>query len=522
MKGECFIGVDCSTQSTKAVLFDCRGRALREARSSHMFRSPHNGWAEQDATELWSSLCAALRKLTDGLDMRGIGGMGIAYQRETFVPLDGKGREIRPAILWLDQRSFKEVEEIESDIGGEYFQQLTGKILNTLPSLPKIRWIRNSEPEHYRRIDKLCDVGAYLNWKLTGRMISPYSGADTTGLFGLEARDWADDLLSYMGLNRENMPDVVPAGTEVGGITAKAAAATGLPEGFPVFAAGGDGQVFAVGVGSMGVDTVALSLGTSVVWGVHNSEYRTSSYFRTMMSCQPNTYYCESALISGSNTIKWFIDEMGGEEITLAKSRNISPESLLEDKIRDIDPGCDGLITLPYWRGVMNPYNNPGARGMTLGWSDYHTRYHFYRSILEGIAFELRLVIEGYRDTLQLTPRMFRIGSGGAQSALWAQIISDVNGLDVMVTDSFENTALGAAMIAAWGAGVYDDLRTASERMSRVKDPITSCSENHDIYSRLYTTVYKKIYPAMRRYLNILGGYGLHNPLNGNTNGLES
>jgi len=450
-----------------------------------MFRSPHNGWAEQDATELWSSLCAALRTLTDGLDMRRIGGMGIAYQRETFVPLDGKGREIRPAILWLDQRSFKEVEEIESDIGGEYFQQLTGKILNTLPSLPKIRWIRNSEPEHYRRIDKLCDVGAYLNWKLTGRMISPYSGADTTGLFGLEARDWADDLLSYMGLNRENMPDVVPAGTEVGGITAKAAAATGLPEGFPVFAAGGDGQVFAVGVGSMGVDTVALSLGTSVVWGVHNSEYRTSSYFRTMMSCQPNTYYCESALISGSNTIKWFIDEMGGEEIALAKSRNISPESLLE-------------------------------------WSDYHTRYHFYRSIREGIAFELRLVIEGYRDTLQLTPRMFRIGSGGAQSALWAQIISDVNGLDVMVTDSFENTALGAAMIAAWGAGVYDDLRTASERMSRVKNPITSCRENHEIYSRLYTTVYKQIYPAIREYLNILGGYGIHDPLNGNTNSLES
>ena len=141
MKGECFIGVDCSTQSTKAVLFDCRGRVLREARSSHMFRSPHNGWAEQDATELWSSLCAALRTLTDGLDMRRIGGMGIAYQRETFVLLDDKGREIRPAILWLDQRSLNEVREIERDLGGELFHKQTGKILNTLPSLPKLKWI---------------------------------------------------------------------------------------------------------------------------------------------------------------------------------------------------------------------------------------------------------------------------------------------------------------------------------------------------------------------------------------------
>ncbi len=522
MKGECFIGVDCSTQSTKAVLFDCRGRALREARSSHMFRSPHNGWAEQDATELWDSLCAALRTLTDGLDLQQIEGMGIAYQRETFVLLDGKGREIRPAILWLDQRSLKEVEEIRRDIGGEYFQQLTGKILNTLPSLPKIKWIRNSEPEHYRRIDKLCDVGAYLNWKLTGRMISPFSGADTTGLFGLKARDWADDLLAYIGLNRENMPDVVPAGTEVGGITAKAAAATGLPEGFPVFAAGGDGQVFAVGVGSMGADALALSLGTSVVWGVHNSEYRTSSYFRTMMSCQPGTYYCESALISGSNTIKWFIDEMGGEEIAQAKARKISPESLLEDKIRDIDPGCDGLITLPYWRGVMNPYDNPGARGMTLGWSDYHTRYHFYRSILEGIAFELRLVTEGYGHVLGISPQVFRVGSGGAQSEVWAQIISDVNGMDVMVTDSHENTALGAAMIAAWGAGVYDDLREASERMSPVKRQIASCMENHEIYSRLYNTVYKNMYLTVQEYLTTLGSYGLNTHLQGTAHTEES
>lgn len=509
MSKECFIGVDCSTQSTKAVLFDCKGRALREARSAHNFRSPHNGWAEQDATELWDSLCAALRTLSDGLDLHHILGMGIAYQRETFVILDDNGREIRPAILWLDQRSLGEVGEIERDLGGAVFQQLTGKILNTLPSLPKLKWIQNNEPEHYRKIDKFCDVGAYLNWKLTDRMISPYSGADTSGLFSLTKRDWSDDLLAYMGLHRENMPEVVPAGARVGGITAKAAEATGLPEGLPVFAAGGDGQVFAVGTGSIGRDNVALSLGTSVVWGVHSTEYRTSSHFRTMMSCQPDTYYCESAIISGSNTIRWFIDEMGDEEIAHAKLKNSSPESLLEERIRDIDPGCDGLITLPYWRGVMNPYNNPGARGATLGWSDYHTRYHFYRSILEGIAFELRIVIAGYEDTLQLSPGMIRVGSGGAQSTIWLQIISDVNGMNVEISESFENTALGAAMITAWGAGVYNDLAEASENMSRMKMHINYSEEKHRIYSRLYEDVYRQIYPAVEGYLTTLGSYGL-------------
>ena len=315
MADECFIGVDCSTQSTKAVLFDAEGNVLHEARTAYSFTSPQNGWAEQDANEIWRSLCSTLRSLSDGLHGRHLIGMGIAYQRETFVVLDAKRREIRPAILWLDQRALNEVDEIERDIGGETFQEITGKILNTLPSLPKLRWIRNNEPELYRKIDKFCDVGAYLNWKLTGNLISPYPGADTSGLFALPTRDWSVELLWYMGLTRENMPELVPAGTGAGTITEEAAEASGLPKGLPVFAAGGDGQVFAVGTGSLGRDAVALSLGTSVVWGVHCTEYRTSSHFRTMMSCQPDTYYYESAIISGSHTIKWFIDTMGARKL---------------------------------------------------------------------------------------------------------------------------------------------------------------------------------------------------------------
>ena len=182
---------------------------------------------------------------------------------------------------------------------------------------------------------------------------------------------------------------------------------------------------------------------------------------------------------------------------------------MLEEEIGSIAPGCDGLMTLPYWRGVMNPYNNPAARGATLGWSDYHTRYHFYRSILEGIAFELRTVISGYADTLQLKPHTIRIGSGGARSALWQQIISDVNGMDVAISESFENTALGAAMIAAWGAGVYGSLTEAAEHMSRAKMQIEPCEEKYTLYKQLYEEVYSHIFPAVEQYLSKLGSYGL-------------
>jgi xylulokinase len=510
MSKECFIGVDCSTQSTKAVLFDVQGNVLREARWSYQFSSPHNGWAEQDAGKLWEALCDTLKTLNNDLPARHILGIAIAYQRETFVLLDKAGNVLRPAILWLDQRSLNEVREIEQDIGGEQFQRITGKILNTLPSLPKLKWIQNNEPDIYAQCDKFCDVGAYINYRLTGAVTSPFSGADTTGLFELQKRDWSDDLLDYVGLSRKNMPEVVPAGECVGVLKASTAVQTGLPEGLPVYAAGGDGQVFAVGTGSLSRDTVALSLGTSVVWGVHGSTYRTSSHFRTMMSCQPGTYYFESAIIAGSQTVKWFVDNMGAGESAEARAQNTQPETLFEDKIRDIDPGCEGLITLPYWRGVMNPYNSPGARGATLGWSDYHTRYHFYRSILEGIAFELHSVMTGYEETLQVRPRTISIGSGGARSTVWPQIISDVTGMGVEISESFENTALGAAMNAAWGAGMYRDLAEASRAMSRVAMHIEPHKKNNTLYSRLYNDVYKHVFPAAEPYLVTLGSFGLN------------
>jgi xylulokinase len=508
MKDKMIIGVDCSTQSTKALLVDARGSLIHESRAAYAYQSPHNGWAEQDASELWKALCNSLSALSEGLDPGcTVAGLAIAYQRETFVLLDKSGKEIRPAILWLDQRSFEEVREIDDRLGADFFQQTTGKPLHTLPSLPKLCWVRNHEPENFQRIDKVCDVGAYLNWKLTGNMVSPFPGADTTGLFDIRARDWSDDLLQHVNLTRENMAGAVSAGESVGRLTAEASKRTGLPEGLPVFAAGGDGQVFSVGVGALDKDTIALSLGTSVVLGMHVPMCRPNNYYRVMMSCHPDWYYNESVLISGSRTIRWFVENMTCGEQEEARIKNISPEALLEEGIRDIPPGSEGLVTVPYWRGVMTPYNNPEARGMTLGWSDYHTRHHFYRSILEGIALDVRLVIDGYRASLDTQPRSIMIGSGGAESTVWAQIIADVNGIDVLISESVENTALGAAMIAAWGAGLYGRLSDASEGMSRSRIRLTGDRRAAAVYDRLYNEVYRKIYVSVSDSLSILSSF---------------
>ena len=509
MKEEYFIGVDCSTQSTKALMFDVNGHLVKQAKVGHTLQSLQPGWAEQEPKEWWSALCNVLQELTSNVLPEWLRGIGISYQRETFVAIDQSGQEIRPAILWLDQRSGTEVEELKNDLGTDFFRETTGKLLDTVPSLPKIKWVKNQEPENYQRIDKLCDVGAYLNWKLTGTMVSPCSGADTSGILDIKAKCWSEDILHYLELSADNMPEIVPAGMEVGKISRKAAECTGLPAGLPVIAAGGDGQVFAVGVHSINEEDMALTLGTGVAWGVHSATYRNSPYYRTMIGCIPESYYYESVLISGSHTVSWFVDTMGSDEREVAKLLNCSPESLFEQAIEKIPPGCEGLLTGPYWKGRMMPHNNPHARGLTVGWSDYHTRAHFYRSILEGIAFELRVVNDGYHETLGIRPKMFRIGSGGAESALWTQIVSDVTNMSVVVSESTENTALGAAMITAWGLGYYPTLEDASNGMYKARRTFIPNPEHSEIYSRLYDAVYKHLYPAIWEYLKILGDFAL-------------
>lgn len=507
------IGVDCGTQSTRAILFDIKGRIIKQSKVKLDILSPYPGWTEQNSDAWWNSLCSALRAIIDSNNLKYIKGIGIAYQRESFVMIDKKARQIRPAILWNDQRAVQEVEEMRNELGEDNFLKTTGKFLDTVPSSTKINWIRNREPENYKRLDKILDVGSFLNWKLTGNMVSPLAGADTSGILDIVKKKWSEDILTYLNLKSTNMEETKLSGSVVGKVTSEASTHTGLPVGLPVVAGGGDGQVFAIGVRSLGEDDVALTLGTGAAWGVHHKTYRNSSYFRSMIGCIPETFYFESVLISGASIVSWFVNSMAVEEREVSKKLNMPPEHLLEKEIENINPGCDGLITVPYWKGAMMPYNDPSARGITIGWSDYHGGSHFYRSILEGIAYEIRLVIEGYAECLGVDPHRIRIGSGGAESTFWNQIISDVTGKEVILSGTVENTSLGAAMITAWGLKYYKTLQDASLNMSHDGSVFKMNPNNHELYSLMFKSVYKNLYAAVRKYTNELGKMVLNHKL---------
>jgi len=493
---EYYLGIDCGTQSVRAVLFDRHGETVRQARAGLTVMEPRPGWSEQDPAQWWGSLCSVLRAVMRGTKRGSLAGMGLAYQRETFVVLDNQGLAVRPAILWNDQRAGREIEEMSRDLGSEWFHRTTGKFLDTTPSAPKIKWMAAHEPHLFSRTDKLLDVGAYLHWRLTGEMTSPLAGADTLGMMDIGNSTWSARIAEYLGLPFSALPTVVASGSLAGKISPEAAKMTGLPAGLPVIAAGGDGQVFAVGAGALDPGSIALNLGTAVTLGVHATECLISPYFRTMSAVLPGHYYNESVLRAGAQIISWFGVNFGTDP------------AVLDEKCSAISPGCDGLITIPYWKGGMMPYNDPGARGMTIGWSNYHTKAHFYRSLLEGIAFELRLMLEGHQLASQSGARHIRLGGGGAASGLWTRIISDVTGLKIALSKSVENTALGAAMIAAWGVGA-GGLREVSAAMDRISGRTVPNQQSHERYSEIFEQIYKDLYPVMREKLVTWGAWTL-------------
>lgn len=507
--GSVVVSVDAGTQSIRALAFDLSGNLVAGTKARQSIRVHRPGWAEQEPQEWWTGLCVCLRQLVREIDASRITALSVAYQRETFVLLDADANPLRPAILWLDQRAIREVSKLDAILGSERFHQITGKQLDTTPSSVKLLWIHDHEPSLLANTWKLVDVGAYLHYRLTSELVSPIAGADSLACMDLETKTWSNELLEHLDLSEKQMPELTECGCEIGAVTPEAAQETGLKAGTPVIAGGGDGQVFAIGCRSLDTTTLAANLGTAVTFGAHSTSYMISPYFRTMAGCQAGTFLCESVLRSGSQTVSWFVSSLASQEVEVSHLAAMSPEQLLEQEARQVRPGCSGLVTVPYWRGVMMPNRHPDARGITLGWSDYHTRAHFFRSILEGIAFEMRLVESGLAKCLSKQSGAIHAGGGGAASQLWCAIISDVLDRDVVTSTTLENTALGAAMLAAWGVGHYQSLEQASAEMFRQDDLYHVNPHNKLIYDRLFNEVYKEVYSRISDLSRALGDFAL-------------
>lgn len=482
-----YLGIDTSTTATKALLIDADGNVLGIGRSEYDYATPMPGWSEQDPDLWWNGTIDAIREATrlSGVDPSTVAAVGITGQMHGLVALDANDRPIRPSILWNDQRTATQCDEIRERVGRDRLIAVTGNDALTGFTAPKILWMRDEEPENYARISTILLPKDYVRLRLTGVRAVDRAGASGTLLFDLEQRDWSDEVIESLGLQRDWFPSTFEGTDVTGHITDEAASLTGLKPGTPVIGGAGDQAANGVGTGAVEPGTVAVSLGTSgVVFAatdrpVVDADARLHSFCHAV----PGLWHQMGVMLSAAGSLRWFRDTVAPD----ASFADLSSEA------GTVAPGSDGLLFLPYLTGERTPHPDPEARGAFVGLTVRHTRAHLTRAVMEGVAFGLRDSLEIIREQSEV--REIRVAGGGAASPEWLQILADVFGAEVCTVDVPESAAFGVALLAAVAAGEYPtagDAVDATIRTGKTYLPdsdTTRYRDMHDIYRSLYPTL---------------------------------
>lgn len=493
MTVELVLAVDCSTTACKAIAFDAQGQAVAEGRAPIELSHPApDGW-EQDAERWWSAWLQAVSEVTRSLGERAARVVALCntHQRETFVLTDEQSRPLHPALVWMDARCTEQVRAAKERVGPRRLHELSGKPACTTPSMYKLMYLLDARKDLAGKHPRVLDVHGFVTWRATGRCATSLASADPLGLVDMAAKTWSAELLEAAGVTVGQLPELVAPGAELGQLSGSVAAACGLPAGLPVVAGAGDGQAAGLGAGITTAGRAYLNLGTAVVAGVLSERYLCEPSFRTLYGAAPDTFFLESDLKGGTFTISWLLDRLLGPGET---ERHGFEELLagLEREALALPAGADGLILVPYWNGVMNPYWDDDATGIVIGWSGHHGRAHLYRAILEGIAFEQRKSLDGIAKAAGSIVELVVMG-GGSKSDLWCQILADVTGREVVRAGTPEATALGAGLLAAVAAGWHADLDAAARAMTSTGDRFAP-GQARATYERLYAEVYDGLY----------------------------
>ena len=483
------IAVDCSTTAAKAVIHDEVGRVVAQAARPLLTRQPRPAWHEQDADQWWVATHGAVAEVVADLaDPGRVHALCLTHQRESFVCVDGVGRPLRPAILWLDGRAHEEIAEL----GSSRVHELSGKPPDTTPAIYKLAWLTRHEPAVLRDAIHVGDVQAYLAWRLTGRWATSHASADTLGLFDLQRMNWSPELLDLAGVRLDQLPDLVPAGDLLGTVSGEVARSLGLPAPVPLVAGIGDGQAAGLGLGATAPGVAYLNLGTSMVLGIQSKEYLWDPAFRTLAGIRPGTYTLETVLNAAAYVATWCREQFGETGAEGIAGRD------LEAAAARLPIGAEGLLTLPYWNAAQTPHWDALARGATIGWHGRHTPAHLYRSILEGVGFELRLHLERLEEVTGQRIESIRAVGGGARSPLWIRIMTDITQRPVRVCADPEASAAGAATLARefldWAVHASSEVAPPNLPLGRevLPDPLTAARYD------AFFGVYRRMYPALR------------------------
>jgi xylulokinase len=495
------LGIDVGTGGTRAMLLGEDGRVLNSATADHApMYSPQIGWAEQDPHDWWRAGCAAVKTcLENGRTSAGkIAAVGLTGQMHGLVLLDARGEVLRPAIIWCDQRTGKQCEQITERVGAERLIELTANPALTNFTLPKIWWVQQHEPEIWSRARTILLPKDYFRFRLTGARAMDVAEASGTLFFDVSQRKWSKPVLEASGISESMLPALLESPEISGAISNEGAAATGLLAGTPVVAGAGDQAAGAVGMGIVRPGAVSATIGTSgvVFAGTSRPVLDPRGRIHTFCHAVPERWHVMGVTQAAGLSLRWFRDELGAENGAAGGHSQEDPYERLTAEAAKTPPGADGLLWAPYLMGERTPHLDPYARGALVGITAQHHRGHVVRAILEGVAFSLRDSFEIFRE-LKIPARSVRLGGGGARSELWRQIQADIYGMSVEVVEAEEGPAFGAALLAGVGAGVWTSVEDACDKSVRVALRVSPDSGTASEMNLRYA-VYRQMYPALR------------------------
>lgn len=483
------LGIDVSTTGAKASLIDLEGQVTFSATTPLTLFTPRPLWSEQDPREWWSATAASIREVLAGAGLPGaaIQAVGLTGQMHGLVLLDERGDVLRPAILWNDQRTGEQCDEIRARLGRERLIQITGNDALTGFTAPKLLWVQQNEPEIFETARHVLLPKDYVRFRLTGMYAMDKADGSGTILFDLRERTWSEEMLDALEIPAEWLPPTYEGPQITGKVHTEAAAETGLEVGTPVVAGAGDQAAQAVGVGAVEPGIIALTLGTSGVVFAPTEVPLIEPEGRLHAFCHalPGRWHLMGVMLSAAGSLQWHRD-------TLAPGMSFDD---LVHEAAEVSPGSEGLLFLPYLTGERTPHPDPLARGAWVGLTVRHRRAHLTRAILEGVAY-------GIKDSFNLIQQaglgaihQVRISGGGAKSQTWRQIIADVLDIELVTVNTTEGAAFGAALLAGVGAGVFPDVPAACAHTIRITG---SCSPGDGVSEyRGYYPRYKALYPAL-------------------------
>lgn len=483
------VGIDVSTTATKAVLIDGSGVVVGIGTAEYPVDMPHPLWSEQHPELWWSAAQSAIRSVLASTGTKGddVEGVGLTGQMHGAVLLDAAGAAVRPAILWNDQRTAAECNEIRTAVGPERLIEITGNDAITGLTAPKLLWVRRHEPEAWARVRHVLLPKDYLRYRLTDGYAMDKADGSGTLLFDLAARTWSDEVLEALELDPSLFPPTWEGPEVTGTVTRAAADATGLRAGTPVVAGGGDQAANAVGVGVVAEGTVALSLGTSgVIFAATNAPiHDPAGRVHAFCHAVPGRWHLMSVMLSAAGSLRWLRD-------TIAPDVPFADLAAAAGEVRAAE---DGLFFLPYLSGERSPHPDPLARGAFVGLTLQHDRRHLTRAVLEGVAFGLRDGLDLMIAAGMPAPSQIRASGGGLASATWRQILADVLGAELATPSTTEGAAFGASVLAAVGVGWYPDVPSATSALVRT-EPVASAGPGSAAYVQAHGA-YRDLYPAL-------------------------